>query len=295
MTRMESPLESTHYTVRQLLRYAVEALHIAGVDTPFLDAEVMLSQASGSSRVELIAHPDLQLPPETALKFAEWVYRRSQREPLAYIVGKQEFFGICFEVTPAVLIPRPETEILVETAIEFLKNLDKPILADIGIGSGAVAVSIAKNVENVFVYGTELSQTGLDVARRNVEHVGVQDKVQLLNGDLLEPLISKKFDLIVSNPPYIASGEIDNLQPEIAKYEPKIALDGGPDGLDYYRRLSAEAPDYLKADGILAVEVGFGQSDSVKTIFESNGFQNVRSVNDYGGIERVIAGEKGGE
>lgn len=278
--------------IRQLLKDAVEKLHKADVATPVLDAQIMLSQVSGCSRIELIAHPELQLSPKAIRKFTEWVNRRSQREPLAYIIGQQEFFGICFEVTPAVLIPRPETEILVETVIEYLKNLDKPILADIGIGSGAVAVSIAKNVLNVVVFGTELSQAALDVARRNVEHAGVQDKVQILYGDLLEPLDGINFDLIVSNPPYIASGEIDNLQPEIAKYEPKQSLDGGPDGLDYYHRLSAEAPDYLKAGGILVVEVGFSQSDSVKVMFENEGFRNVRAKKDYNGIERVVMGEK---
>lgn len=280
-------------TVEQLLREAVEKLREAGADTPLLDAEVMLSRILACSRTQLLAHPETRPPREAVEWFAQSVSRRSQHEPLAYIVGEREFYGICFEVTPAVLIPRAETEILVETAITILRGVDHPIVADVGVGSGAVAVSIAKSVPEVVVYATESSEAALEVAERNANRAGVRDRVQLLKGDLLEPLAGCSFDLIVSNPPYVPSAEIDRLEPEIAKYEPRQALDGGPDGLDYYRRLAPDAPEYLKVGGVLAVEVGAGQSPAVEKLFQANGFQDVRSVRDYSGIERVVLGERG--
>ncbi len=154
-------------------------------------------------------------------------------------------------------------------------------------------MSIARSVPEVVVYATESSEAALAVAERNANRAGVRDHVRLLKGGLLEPLAGRSFDLIVSNPPYVPSAEIHSLEPEIAKYEPRQALDGGPDGLDYYRRLAPDAPEYLKTGGVLAVEVGAGQSPAVEKLFQANGFQNVRSVRDYGGIERVVLGERG--
>lgn len=293
MTQRRSPPELPMRTVEQLLREAVEKLREAGADTPLLDAEVMLSRILACSRTHLLAHPQTRPPREAVEWFAQSVSRRSQREPLAYIVGEREFYGIRFEVTPAVLIPRPETEILVETAVTVLQGVPDPTVADVGVGSGAVAVSIAKSVPEAVVYATESSEATLEVAERNANRAGVSDRVQLLKGDLLEPLAGRSFDLIVSNPPYVPSAEIDRLEPEIAKYEPRQALDGGPDGLDYYRRLGPDAPEYLKAGGVLAVEVGAGQSPAVAKLFQANGFQDVRSVRDYSGIERVVLGERG--
>lgn len=277
--------------VNFLLRWAVEKLREAGVETPLLDAEVILSHACGCSRTYLIAHPDFQPSLEVTEHFSRWVERRSRREPLAYIVGEREFYGISFEVTPAVLVPRPETEVLVETALRILRDIPNAVILDIGVGSGAIAVSIAKSAPEVTVYGTELSAAALEVARRNAERTRVQDRVRLFQGDLFEPVAGMRFDLIASNPPYIPSSEIERLEPEVSKYEPRQALDGGPDGLDYYRRISVAAREYLKPAGILAVEIGMGQSGAVEGLFEENGFANVRAISDYSGIERVVLGE----
>jgi len=280
-------------TVQQLLRRAVEELRMAGVDTPALDAEVMLSRALGRSRTDLLAHPEITPPQELIERFSDWVSRRSRREPLAYIVGEREFYGICFEVSPAVLVPRQETEILVEAGIGLVKDLPAPVVADVGLGSGAVGISIAMAAPDAVVYGTEPSAAALEIACRNARRAGVEGRARFLQGDLLGPLAGMTFDLIVSNPPYIPSGEVDSLQPEIARYEPRQALDGGPDGLDYHRRLVEDAFGFLRDRGVLAVEVGAGQADAVKALFRAARFRDVRSVRDYGGIERVVLGEKG--
>lgn len=292
MIRMKQKSEFASNTLQQLLHDAVTKLSEAEIDTPTLNAEVMLSRAMKCSRTDLLVHQILQVPYNSKKKFEKWVYRRSKREPLAYIIGEREFYSINFEVTPDVLIPRQETEILVEVAIQYLKILCNPIIADIGVGSGAIAVSVAKNVPDCIVYGTDISDEALDVSRRNADSAGVGGRVHLSKGDLFEPLAGMIMDMIVSNPPYIPSDDIDKLQPEISKYEPRQALDGGPDGLDQIRRLAAGASTYLKKNGIIAVEVGAGQSDSVIAMFEEKGFRNVRSEKDYSGIERVVLGEK---
>ena len=275
-------------TAEQLLRDAVAKLKEAGVDTPVLDAEVLLSRATCRSRTDLLTHPEYQPSSHAAAQFQEWVARRTNREPLAYIIGEREFYGISFQVTPAVLIPRQETETLVDAAIELLKDRTHSLVADIGLGSGAVAVSIARSLSNATVYGTESSKAALEVAKLNA--VGLY--AYFLKGNLLEPLSGMQFDLIVSNPPYIPTAEIDNLAPEISKYEPRQALDGGPDGLDYHRRLTSESPAYLKCGGTLAVEVGMGQAEAVKKLFTESRFVDVRSVRDLMDIERVVLGDK---
>lgn len=278
--------------VRGLLQSAAERLKEAGVDTPILDAEVMLSRTLNRTRTELLAHPESRVPSESVEKFLQWTARRSAREPLAYIIGEREFFGLSFHVTRDVLIPRPETETLVETALADLDGVTAPIIADIGVGSGAVAVSIARARPDAAVYGTEFSAAALEIARTNTVRLGLGKQVTLLRGDLLSPLEGLLFDVVVSNPPYVPSAEISRLQPEVAMYEPAEALDGGPDGLDCHRRLAAEAPAYLKPGGLLAVEVGMGQADAVEELFRSNCFLNVRSVRDLSRIPRVVSGIK---
>lgn len=279
-------------TARQLLEEAVIKLRDAGVETPILDAEVMLAHVLDRSRTELLTHPELQPSPEALAQFQQFVARRSLREPLSYITGEREFYGLTFEVTPAVLIPRQETEILVEAALSVLRQSESPMVADIGLGSGCVAIAVAVSLSGALVYGSESSTEALEVARRNAERLGVTDRVRLLQGDLLSPLVGMRFDMILSNPPYIPSGELECLQPEVSRYEPRAALDGGPDGLDVHRRLAAESRAYLEPGGSIAVEVGVGQSRIVEALLQENGFANVRFVEDYAGIERVVIGER---
>jgi len=276
---------------RQLLQAAVTKLRQAGVETPILDAEVMLARVLDCSRTDLLTHPEMEPASDAISKFRQWIRRRCRREPLAYITGEREFYGLMFEVGPAVLIPRQETEVLVESALDILRRTSSPVIADIGLGCGCVAVSIAVRLPNVTVYGTESSREALAIARRNTRRHGIQDRVRCVEGDLLTPLAESAFDMIVSNPPYIPTGEIDCLQPEVSKYEPRAALDGGSDGLSVLRRLAAESPAYLKHGGHLAVEVGVGQSRVVGAMLSENGFQDVRFAEDLAGIERVVIGE----
>ncbi|MHB0997952.1 MAG: peptide chain release factor N(5)-glutamine methyltransferase [Armatimonadota bacterium] len=293
MSKNICPDEPNKINIRELLRSAVEKLSSAGIDTPILDAEVLLSHASGLSRVQMIAHPEYTLNQDIYDLFINWIDRRYNREPLAYITGEREFYGITFKVTPDVLIPRQDTEILVETSLNLIKHISNPAIADIGVGSGAITVSLARYLPNASIYGTDSSDGALQIASDNADRAGVGDRLHLIKGDLLNPLNAMKFDMIVSNPPYIPTAEIDKLEPEVAKYEPRGALDGGPDGLDYYRRLISEAPAYLKSSGILAVEIGIGQSGDVSYMYKTHGFHDVCIKKDYSGIDRVVSGIKG--
>lgn len=277
---------------RTLIRDATERFATAGIDTPTLDSELLLAHAAGVSRTEIFTHPERIPDADTVLTFADWVDRRERREPLAYIIGEWEFYGITFTIAPGVLVPRPETEILVETALLYLKHRCSPAVADIGVGSGALAVAIAKNAPNAEVFGTDTSETAIELTRANAERTQVEDRVEIRAGDLLSPLSGLYFDLIVSNPPYIKTDDIPKLQPEVALFEPKGALDGGADGLDYYRRLAKDAPSYLKPGGALCVEVGAGEAKDVQEIFAAGGLVNLHTVCDYSAIERVVCGEK---
>lgn len=276
-------------TVKDLLNKASERLLQSGIDTPRLDAEVLLARATASSRTELIAHPEAVPPAGQTAQFHGWVEKRSERVPLAYIIGSREFFGLELEVTPAVLVPRPDTETLVETAIGLLRG--RPcVIADLGVGSGAIAVALAVSLPEAHVYGTDCSEEALEIARRNADRHGVGRRVHLRHGDLLGPLDGLDFDAILSNPPYVRSDEITHLQPEIALFEPRGALDGGPDGLDYYRRIVPDSRDFLRPGGWLAVEIGIGQSAEVCNLFRENGYIEVHAVKDLAGIERVALG-----
>lgn len=275
--------------IHDLLDKASQKLAQSGIDTPRLEAEVLLAHATQSSRTALIAHPEAAPAEEQTARFLEWIELRARRMPLAYIIGSRGFYGLDFEVTPAVLIPRPETEVLVETTIRLLG--DEPcVIADLGVGSGAIAVSLAVSLPDAHLYCTDTSREALDIARRNADKHGVGERIHLREGNLLEPLDGLSFDAIVSNPPYIRSGEIDLLQPEIALYEPRGALDGGRDGLDLFRRIVPESPGYLKLEGLLLVEVGMKQSAEVCALFRENGYLDVQVMNDYAGIERVVVG-----
>jgi len=278
-------------SIRQFLEEAVSSMRGSGIETPLLDAEILLSNTIGCSRAELLCRIDNELQDDIAGRFHEAIMRRVRREPLAYITGVREFYGLTYCVTPATLIPRPETEFLVETAVTALEGLLSPDVVDVGVGSGCIGISIAKCLPNVQVYGSDLSRDALEVARKNAEVLEVGDRVRFVQGDLLSPFKGMKFDLIVSNPPYIPSSDLATLQPEVSKYEPCTALDGGEDGLDAYRRLADSAPGYLREGGSLVVEIGAGQSASVQAIFRLSGFSNVAVKKDYAGIDRVIAGE----
>jgi len=240
----------------------------------------------------LIAHPEVVPTEDQIALFRQWIELRAKRVPLAYIYGSRGFYGLEFEVTPAVLIPRPETEVLVETTIRLLG--DKPcVVADLGVGSGAIAVSLAVSLPEAQLYCTDTSREALDVARRNAQKHGVGDRIHLREGNLLEPLDDLSFHAIVSNPPYVRSGDVDTLPAEVRDFEPRAALDGGPDGLDSLRAIAQDGPEFLAPGGALLLEVGDGQAPGVEEMLRGR-LVRVETHRDYAGRARIVTGRKDG-
>ncbi|HEU4739415.1 MAG TPA: peptide chain release factor N(5)-glutamine methyltransferase [Solirubrobacterales bacterium] len=267
--------------VREALGSAVDALRAAGVEDPRLDAELLLAEATGWSRAALVAEPSAEVPPAAARSFGEMVRRRLRREPVAYILGRKGFRGIELAVDSRVLIPRPETELLVELAREL-----RPCrVLDVGTGSGAIALAVADELPGCEVTATDTSPGALEVARANAERLGLTDRVRFLEGTVPE---GESFDLILANLPYVAERDWPALQPEVTQWEPREALLAGPDGLDAYRAL------VKKSAGGLAVEVGVGQAPAVAALMAEAGFVEIETRQDLAGIERVVIGRVGG-
>jgi release factor glutamine methyltransferase len=252
-----------------------------------IESELLFTQVLDCDRLTLYLNKDKRLTSHQSRSISSSFKRRIKGEPLQYILGKTEFRGLEFKVNKNVLIPRPETEILVEAAIKYAKN--KKIL-DLGTGSGCIAVSIAKELSGIDLTAVDISKDALAIAKENAKLNGV--KVRFLRSNFFKGL-SEKYDIIVSNPPYIPCAEIKSLQPEL-KYEPLIALDGGCDGLASYRKIIQEAPDYLKADGMLIMEMGFNQRKPIEGIVsEAKSFNIIEVIKDYNNIDRVIVVKKG--
>jgi len=264
----------------------------AGVGTPRLDAELLLAHACGWTRARLLAALREPVPSSAVGVFAAAIDRRLAREPLAYIVGRQEFWSLDFEVTPAVLIPRPETELLVECGLSWLASTSRLRIADVGTGSGCIAIALAREMKSASVWATDLSTEALAVARRNAQRLGVADRICFGAGDLLAPIADgAPFDLICSNPPYVASADAHSLEPELL-HEPGFALFAGDDGLAVIRRLLVESPAYLALDGALVMEIGFGQAAAVRGLAQAAGFARVDVRGDYAGIPRVAVASR---
>jgi release factor glutamine methyltransferase len=218
--------------------------------------------------------------------FKSVIRQRAKREPFQYITGRQEFYGLEFEVRPGVLIPRPETEFLVEAAIEVLSPIDNPRFYEIGVGSGCISVSILHAVQGARAVAVDTSDAALELADRNADKHGVAERLELISGDTFERAIGQ-FDLIVSNPPYIPHGDIQALQPEVRQFEPREALAGGPDGLSVIERIVDDAPLRLLPAGVLLVEIGFDQAESVEKLFDQNVWQRVEFIADLQDIPRI--------
>ena len=275
------------WTILKVLEWTKGYLAEKGVENARLESEWLLCAALDLDRVGLYVNFDRPLTETELAACRGMVARRARREPLQYILGTQEFMGLDFEVSPAVLIPRLDTETLVEEAVR-LGRAAKRVL-DIGVGSGCIAVTLAKKLPGAEIFGVERSPEALAIARRNAEKHGAP--VTLREGSLFEPFTGERFDLIVSNPPYIPTGVIAELQPEVRDHEPGGALDGGPDGLAFYRIIIPAAPDYIYAGGWLLVEVGAGQVEQVLALFwETGSFSDLFTAKDQGGIERVVGG-----
>ena len=272
--------------LRVALAQAAAVLEKANIEEARLDAEILLAHALGITRAQLHAHPQGQLSSAELANYRQLIERRARHEPVAYIVGHQEFYGLDLLVDSRVLIPRPETELLVEKAIEISQR--RSVVADVGTGSGAIAVSLAIHLPQVLVYATDASAGALEVAARNCRRHGVEDRVHLLQGHLLEPL-PEPVDLIVANLPYVSQAEWAQLPPEINCYEPREALDGGLDGLDRIRRLLARAGEYLRPQGAILLEIGATQGEAVVALARCHfPAARVEIARDYAGLDRVV-------
>ena len=285
------------WTILKMIKWTANYLSKKGIDTGRLDAELMLAYLLKTDRTRLYMNFDQPLTKDELTSFKKLLERRAKHEPLQYITGQQEFWSLPFKVSPSVLIPRSETELLVEESIKELSNSfpdDEPIeILDIGTGSGALAAALASEIKGSKVTGVDISPEAARLARENIETNNLSSSVSILEGDLFEPVKDKSFHLIVSNPPYIPHDDLKGLQPEVAGFEPLSALDGGDDGLDYYRRIIPESPKHLISGGWLMLEHGIGQSGAIISIFkETDAFTNIESINDLAGIDRVVKGRR---
>lgn len=276
---------STEWTIASILTWTRQYFSDKGVDNPRLDAEILLSHILGKDRMYLYVHFDQPLEKREQAAYREMVKKRAQRIPVAYILGQKEFMGLSFKVSPAVLIPRPDTEILVEKVLTIAQP-DAYIL-DIGTGSGAILISLLTKLPGAGGIGTDISPEALAVARENAAAHSVTDRLQLIHSDLFTNLAGQNFDIIVSNPPYIPNHELGNLQPEVQR-EPHLALLGGQDGLDFYRQIMFSAGPFLRTNGKLIFEVGINQARLVAKAGEKHDYILEEIVKDYAGIERVV-------
>jgi release factor glutamine methyltransferase len=275
------------WDVLKILNWTKGFLADKGVENPRLEAEWMLCEALSLDRVGLYMNFDKPLTDSELAAYRGMIARRAKREPLQYILGSQEFMGLDFEVSPAVLIPRHDTEVLVNEALK--RAGEAASILDIGTGSGCVAIALAKALPEASVSSVDISGEALTVARGNAERNGVS--VDFQQGSLFEPFAGRRFDLIVSNPPYIPAADLAGLQQEVRGFEPMTALDGGADGLDFYRRITQQAPEHLNPDGWLVFEVGAGQAPQVLELLASGGFGTESfSAKDPADIERVVGG-----
>lgn len=277
------------WTVRRVLEWTIEHLKKHGSDTPRLDAEILLAYSRGCPRIQLYVQYDEELGEQERLTMRELVKRRAAHEPVAYLVGKREFFGIDFEVGRGVLIPRPDTETLVVQALAIAKTLAAPRVLELCTGSGCIAVAIAKNCPQALVATVEIDTAVCEYARRNITKHGLEQRIEFWQGDLFGPVLGREFDIIVSNPPYVPDGEIATLDPDVRLHEPELALRGGVDGLDVVRRIVGESSAHLVAGGTVLLEISSEQAEAVVTLFEQQGcFEPARVVKDLAGQSRVV-------
>jgi release factor glutamine methyltransferase len=279
------------WTIEAVLRWATDDFRGRGIESPRLDAELLLGRALGLTRIQLIVDSKRPLAAEELARVRELVKRRRAREPIAYILGEREFYGRVFRVDRRVLVPRPDTEALVEVALERTRAVSMAMRAlDLCTGSGCVAITLARERPTSAVFASDVSADALAVARDNALRLGAYN-VAWRRSDLFDDIESSfPFDLVTANPPYIAASEIPTLAPDVRQFEPHLALAAGDDGLGVLRRLVSDAPAHLVAGGVLATEVGAGQAASVVALFERAGFADVEVRRDYGRIERVVSG-----
>jgi release factor glutamine methyltransferase len=273
--------------IRESIQAAAALLEKAGVNDHDREAATLLTLAIEKERVFLFSHPEYELTNDECHRFADVIRRRSAREPFHLIKGTREFFGLDFFVEPGVLIPRPETEILVEQCIELLPESEPARFFEIGVGTGCISISILKRLTASAAHAVDISTRALALAQKNAELHGVEERLFLHKADLFDE-VRGSFELIVSNPPYVPDGDESTLQPEVIKFDPPNALFGGEDGLNVVRRIVALAPEHLQKGGWLLMEIGYGQAGTVATLFNSHQWSDLKFIQDIQGIPRAV-------
>lgn len=291
MTEHTAPTDDV-WTVQRILQWTTTFLEEKQVESPRLEAELLLAYARGCQRIRLYTDFETPLTDDERGRMREFVKRRANREPLAYITGKREFYGRDFHVGAGVLVPRPETETLIDVCLNFLPQDSQHRVAEVGFGSGCISITLAKQRPKLTVAASDISAEAMTFARQNLALHEVEEQVQLLAGDSYQPFANAKlepFDGIVSNPPYITNSELKQLAPEVAEHEPHTALVSGDDGLDLIRRLITQASDYLKPGGWMALELDPAQSETTAELFKAGGFENVVIHQDLSRQDRVVS------
>jgi len=276
--------------LKQALSDAVARLTAADVGSPRMNAEVLLMFALSCDRAYLYAHPERELTADETARYDEALAERARGVPSQYITGHQEFWGLDLIVTPMVLIPRPETEHLVEATLELARAMERPRIVDVGTGSGCIVLALASDLPEAELQAVDISAEALEIARSNAARLALDGRVVFRQTNLLEGISPESFDFVVSNPPYVGESEADKVQREVRKFEPHLAVFGGPQGLDVYRRLIPQAREVLRPGGYLLMEMGFSQERAIRELLAD--WAEVRSVSDLQGIPRVMAGRK---
>lgn len=282
------------HRLKELVPYGEKILREAGIDTPLLDSQLLLAHSLGLNRAGLLARMPDHIDTDTECVFYELLARRAAREPLAYITGVKEFYSLDFKVTPDVLIPRPETETIIDAAVEVFGKESSLSALDVGAGSGAIAVAMAVTFPRWKIMAVDSSEKALLIAQENAKANGVTERISFAFSDLFSAARGMAFDVIVSNPPYVKEGARD-VSPEAELFEPHQALYAGPDGLDVVRRIIAEAPEYMNDDGTLMMEIDHDQAGDVKKLAEERGmYRGIKFFHDLRGIDRVFCARKAG-
>jgi release factor glutamine methyltransferase len=286
------------WTIQKLLNWVAEYLKNKGIDSPRLSAELLLSHVLGLKRIELYTQFEKIVPEERLAKLHDLVERAGRGEPIAYLASKTEFYSLELDISADCMIPRPETELLVERAIEFLRTRSgKQLVCDLCTGSGCIAVAIARNCPDCRIIATDICDAALSVAARNIEKHNLKERIKLLCGDLFDPIVPQldadKFDLIVCNPPYVSAVEFEKLDKNVKDYEPKLALSAGDDGLDIYRRIIERVGTFLKSDAAVMLEIGYNQGQAVKQLLEQAGcFGEITIEKDFHENARIVIAKK---
>ena len=286
-------------TIKEVLKEALAVLAVSETETPILDAEILLihvlnKRGFNMNRIKIITESNMQLDETAKIEFIELVSQRKAGKPVQYITGRQEFMGRDFAICENVLIPRGDTEIIVEKTIELAESIKNPKILDMCTGTGAIAISLALAIADSTAVAVDISPAAEECCKKNIEKYDLSDKIEFLKGDLFQPLTDSKytgfFDIIVSNPPYIPTSVISSLKDGVKKYEPSIALDGGADGLDFYKIIIKQSKDFLKENGILIFEIGWDQGQQIRELLLENEYENINICKDLAGLDRCVYG-----